>query len=107
MKTRKYEKIKYVCEVCQSEYDQVWKAQECEKTHACKCKTFYYTFEDPDDDFIDLDDDGRQEPSFVLVKRCTDCSRYDSMDVMPSDLENLWETLTSKKLMEEVNGNKD
>ncbi len=108
MKTRKYEKIKYVCEICNAEYNRSFEAERCEREHDCECKEFYFEFEDADDKYDDdFYDDDEIDARFTMIKRCISCDKYDSIDISDLDLLAIWETLTSNVLMENVNGNKN
>ena len=93
-----YERI-HTCEICGKTSRYESDILKCERGHSCSCEDVYYELEQEEySDYIEI------------KKICKNCGISDTIKIFDDedrDLKDIWDLMSSKRLMENVDGNKN
>jgi len=94
-KKTSYERI-HTCEICGRTSRFESDILRCEKGHSCKCEEVYYEM-----------DKEEYDDNVSIKKICKNCGISDTIMIFDEDEKDIWDLMSSKRLMENVNGNKN
>ena len=94
-KVHKYER-EYECDICGKKSRWERDILKCEKGHNCKCGEHYYELDKEEyDDYFDI------------KKICKICGTCDTITIYEDSYKDIWNLMSTQKLMESVDGNKN